>query len=132
MVWWSPVGFARYVLLDTTTLDVFAMEPVTCRWVQAELTVSMDLYDRCICGLRVTPVSTKAVDVAGVLYETVHPRLATGEVQALPAHGVPDTVVLDARRLVDSHGLPLLPSVAAETIVYDHGQIYVSHHVERV
>jgi hypothetical protein len=23
------------VLLDTTRLDVFAMEPVTCRWVQA-------------------------------------------------------------------------------------------------
>jgi hypothetical protein len=68
----------EYVLLDTTTLDVFAMEPVTCRWVQCELTIAMDLYDRCICGLRLTPVSTKAVDVAGVLYEAVHPRPATG------------------------------------------------------
>ena len=29
-------------------------------------------------------------------------------------------------------GKLLLPSVAAETIVYDHGQIYVSHHVESV
>jgi transposase InsO family protein len=122
----------EYVLLDTTTLDVFAMEPVTCRWVQAELTVSMDLYDRCICGLRVTPVSTKAVDVAGVLYETVHPRLPAAQVEALPAHGVPATVVLDAGKLLDGHGQPLLPSVAAETIVYDHGQIYVSAHVESV
>jgi len=122
----------EYVLLDTTPLDVFAMEPVTCRWVQAELTASMDLYDRCICGLRVTPVSTKAVDVAGVLYETVHPRPPVGELEALPAHGVPGTVVLDARRLVDSQGQSLLPSVAAETIVYDHGQIYVSQHVESV
>jgi transposase InsO family protein len=122
----------EYVLLDTTKLDVFAMEPVTCRWVQAELTASMDLYDRCICGLRLTPVSTKAVDVAGVLYETVHPRLPGGQVEALPAHGVPGTVVLDARKLVDAQGQPLLPSVAAETIVYDHGQIYVSQHVESV
>jgi transposase InsO family protein len=123
----------EYVLLDTTKLDVFAMEPVTCRWVQCELTASMDLYDRCICGLRLTPMSTKAVDVAGVLYETVHPRQpAAEEVEALPAHGVPGTVVVDARKLVDSHGLPLLPSVAAETIVYDHGQIYVSQHVESV
>src|SRR5205814_9823540 len=68
----------EYVLLDTTKLDVFAMEPVTCRWVQCELTASMDLYDRCITGLRLTPVSTKAVDVAGVLYETVHPRAPAG------------------------------------------------------
>jgi len=48
----------------------------------------MDLYDRCITGLRLTPVSTKAVDVAAVLYETVHPRLpAAHEVEVLPAHG---------------------------------------------
>ena len=50
----------EYVVVDTTRLDVFAMEPVTCRWVQAELTVAMDLYSRCITGLRLTPVSTKA------------------------------------------------------------------------
>lgn len=61
----------------------------------------MDLYDRCICGLRLTPVSTKAVDVAGVLYETVHPRILDDQdVEALPAHGVPDMVVLDSRKLV--------------------------------
>jgi hypothetical protein len=45
----------EYVLLDTTRLDVFAMEPVTCQWVQCDLTAAMDLYDRCICGLRLTP-----------------------------------------------------------------------------
>jgi hypothetical protein len=28
----------EYVVLDTNRLDVFAMEPVTCRWVQAEIT----------------------------------------------------------------------------------------------
>jgi hypothetical protein len=27
---------------------------VTLRWVQAELTVAMDLYDRCVTGLRLT------------------------------------------------------------------------------
>ena len=123
----------EYVLLDTTRLDVFAMEPVTCRWVQCELSAAMDLYDRCICGLRLTPVSTKAVDVAGVLYETVHPRTwPLEELEALPTHGVPGTVVLDSRKLVDANGRALLPSVAAETIVYDHGQIYVSQHVESV
>ena len=47
------------------------MDPVTLRWVQAELTVAMDLYDRCVTGLRLTPVSTKAVDAAAVLFESV-------------------------------------------------------------
>ncbi|WP_371749547.1 helix-turn-helix domain containing protein [Streptomyces sp. NBC_01283] len=64
----------EYVVLDTNCLDVFAMEPVTCRWVRCELTVAMDLYSRCITGLRLTPVSTQSVDVAGVLFETVRPR----------------------------------------------------------
>jgi hypothetical protein len=30
----------EYVVLDTNSLDVFAMEPVTCRWVRCELTVA--------------------------------------------------------------------------------------------
>jgi transposase InsO family protein len=63
----------EYVLMDSTRLDVFAMEPVTLRWVQAELTIAMDLFTRCILGLRVTPVSTKSVDVASVLFEALSP-----------------------------------------------------------
>lgn len=123
----------EYVVLDTNRLDVFAMEPVTCRWVQCELTVAMDLYSRCITGLRLTPVSTKSVDVAGVLFETVRPReVAADDGEPLPYCGVPSTVLLDAEKLVDRDGQPLLPSVAAETIVFDHGKIYVSNHIESV
>jgi len=124
----------EYVLLDTTRLDVYAMEPVTCRWVQVELTAAMDLYSRCICGLRLTPVSTKAVDVAGSLYETLRPQAADPREErlSLPYQGVPGTVVVDARKLVDARGRLLLPSVAAETIVYDHGAVYLSNHVRSV
>ncbi len=63
-----PTRPGEYVLMDTTRLDVFALDPVTLRWVQAELSVAMDWYSRCVVGLRVTPVSTKAVDAAAVLY----------------------------------------------------------------
>jgi len=111
----------EYVVLDTNRLDVFAMEPVTCRWVQAELTVAMDMYSRCITGLRLTPVSTKSVDVAGVLFETVHaPSHAQDSRGALPYAGVPSAVVVDAGKLVDARGRPVLPAVAAETIVFDY------------
>uniref|UniRef100_A0AAU2VBR9 Helix-turn-helix domain-containing protein n=1 Tax=Streptomyces sp. NBC_00003 TaxID=2903608 RepID=A0AAU2VBR9_9ACTN len=129
----------EYVILDTNSLDVFAMEPVTCRWVRCELTVAMDLYSRCITGLRLTPVSTKSVDVAGVLYETVRPRPGPAghgpdgdRPGALPYAGVPSVVLLDPDRLVDRDGKHLLPTVAAETIVYDHGKIYLSHHIASV
>lgn len=124
----------EYLLVDTTRLDVFAMEPVTCRWVQCELSVAMDLYSRCVTGLRLTPVSTKASDIAGVLYESVRPPEAgAGQSSpALPFTGVPGSVVIDARKVVDGQGRLVLPSVAAETLVFDHGKIYMSNHVHAV
>ena len=122
----------EYLLLDTTRLDVFAMDPVTLRWVQAELTIAMDLYDRCVTGLRLTPVSTKAVDAAAVLFESVRPlpEPAAGWADIRPPyHGLPGQVVIDAARLATEDGEPLLPSVAAETVVIDHGKIYLSEHL---
>ena len=134
----APYGRLRamrpgeYLLPDTTRLDVFAVDPVTLRWVQAELTVAMDLYDRCVTGLRVTPVSTKAVDAAAVLFESVRPlpEPAAGWADVRPPyHGLPGQVIIDAAKLATQEGEPLLPSVAAETIVVDHGKIYLSEHL---
>ncbi|MDX8143282.1 Mu transposase C-terminal domain-containing protein [Lentzea sp. BCCO 10_0061] len=128
----------EYVLLDTTPLDVFAMEPLTLRWVGVELTVAMDLYSRSITGMRLSPVSTKAVDAAVVLFETLRPasRRSTGS-GLLPYAGLPDVVVLDAdnawldpqTRVARGAGLP---EVAAETVVVDHGKIYLSEHLMAV
>ena len=134
----APYGRLRatrpgeYLLLDTTRLDVFAMDPVTLRWVQAELTAAMDLYDRCVTGLRLTPVSTKAVNAAAALFESVRPLPgpAGGQDDGRPPyHGLPARVVIDAGKLAGEDGTPLLPSVAAETIVVDHGKIYLSEHL---
>jgi transposase InsO family protein len=134
----TPYGRLRatrpgeYLLLDTTRLDVFAMDPVTLRWVQCELTAAMDLYDRCVTGLRLTPVSTKAVDAAAVLFESVRPlpEPAAGHAgDRPPYHGLPSSVVIDAAQLATEDGEPLLPSVAAETVLVDHGKIYLSEHL---
>jgi putative transposase len=117
-----PVRPGQYVVLDTQDLDVFAMEPVSCRWVGAQLTVAQDLFTRCICGLRVTPVSTKAVDVAGVLYQTVVPRPVPEdwpEQARWPYHGVPQQLVF-----TEEGQLPGVPVCPPETLVIDHGKAF--------
>jgi hypothetical protein len=42
---------------------------------------------------------------------------------------LPGQVIIDAGKLAGENGEPLLPSVAAETIVVDHGKIYLSEHL---
>ncbi len=119
----------EYLLLDTTPLDVFAMEPVTLRWVRTELTVALDLYSRCVAGVRLTPYTTKAVDAAGVVYDSLRPKVCDptwGPEARWPYLGVPTALVLDADQLskgCDPAGFPVL---APETLVVDHGKIYVS------
>jgi transposase InsO family protein len=117
----------EYAILDTQDLDVFAMEPVTCRWVPVQLTVVQDLFTRCITGLRVTPVSTKAVDVAGVLYESVVPHPVPDDWPAgahWAYHGIPRNLVMSEDRPLA--GVPVCPP---ETIVIDHGKAFLSAHV---
>ncbi|MFI6948991.1 helix-turn-helix domain-containing protein [Streptomyces sp. NPDC050422] len=130
-----PTRPGEYVLMDTTRLDVFALDPVTLRWMQAELTVAMDWYTRCIIGLRVTPVSTKAIDAAAVLYQAYRPQLVPESwprEAAWPEHGIPRGVLVEAEAV---HG-PVTgvwgPKVAPETLIVDHGKIYVSAHLTSV
>jgi transposase InsO family protein len=116
----------EYVVLDTQDLDVYAMEEVTCRWVKTQLTVAQDLFTRCIVGLRVTAVSTKAVDVAQVLFEAVVPSADEEAGRSLaPFHGLPDQLVFSEDGAV-SPGRGLCPP---ETIVVDHGRAFLSTHV---
>lgn len=122
----------EYVLLDTTPLDVFAMEPVTLRWVRAELTIALDLYSRCVVGLALTPVSTKSVDVAGVLHEAISPPETPSHwpaKAAWPYHGMVGTVVVDADRVDGPLRNAVRPPLLPETLVVDRGRVYVSEHV---
>ncbi|MCX4674145.1 hypothetical protein OG413_02235 [Streptomyces sp. NBC_01433] len=67
------------------------------------------------------------------MYETVRPREARpGSGEPLPYAGMPSTVVVDAEKLVDRDGQPLLPTVATETIIFDHGKVYLSNHIKSV
>ncbi|MFI8423751.1 helix-turn-helix domain-containing protein [Streptomyces sp. NPDC085479] len=128
-----PTRPGEYLLMDSTRLDVFALDPVTLRWVQAELSVGMDWYTRCITGMRVTPVATKAVDVSAVLYQAFRPRPSGREWPrhaVWPEHGIPRSVLVDVDA-VDGPGLAS-PVIVPETLVVDHGKVYVSEHLTSV
>jgi transposase InsO family protein len=107
----------EYVLADTTPLDVFAMEPVTLRWVSVELTIALDLYSRVVPSIRLTPVSTKADDVRLLMYDMI---------------GAPDPVhPLAVIARTDINADPpvprsQLPLICPGTLIIDHGKIYLS------
>nr|WP_246279667.1 integrase core domain-containing protein [Psychromicrobium silvestre] len=89
------------------------MEPVTHRWVSVELTIALDLYSRCVPGLRLSPVSTRSADVAAVLFEVI-------------------SFQKDDRSDKDSGASEQpawAPSCVPQTIVVDHGKQYLSAHV---
>lgn len=130
-----PTRPGEYVLMDTTRLDVFAFDPVTLKWVQAELTVAMDWYTRCITGIQVTPVSTKAVDAAAVLFQTYRPRPVPEnwpKEAAWPDHGIPRGVLVEAEAVHGPVTGSVGPALAAETVIVDHGKIYLSAHLTSV
>jgi len=113
-----PTRPGEFVLMDGYKLDVFAMEPVTMRWVNTELTVAMDLFDRSIKGLRLRPVAAKSADVASVLQQTLTPQTWGTAIDAPtgPYAGVPEHLVLGSQ------------GVFPDTIVIDHGKVYLSEH----
>lgn len=116
----------QYLVMDTHHLDVHAMEPVTMRWVPAQLTVAMDLHTRCVVGLTCTPIAERAVDVAAVLFEALCPRPARGLLHPnakWPYHGIPRNIVFTENG--DYWGFPV---TAAESLIVDNGKSYVSQH----
>lgn len=130
-----PTRPGEYLLLDTTALDVFALDPKTLKWVRVELTVAMDWYTRCVVARRMTPVSTKAVDAAAIMYHTLRPKPA-GErwpsYAVWPEHGLPREVLIDPDQWDRTGKGASGPALNPETIITDHGKIYVSEHLNSV
>jgi len=127
-----PMRPGEYVLMDTTRLDVYAMDPDTLRWVPVDLTVAMDWYSRCIVGLRLTPRSTKAIDAASVLYQCFRPMPAGRDWPddaVWPPHGIPRSVLVEQEVLTPGSFGAAGPAIVPDTIVIDHGRIFVGEHL---
>lgn len=119
------------VLIDSTPLDAFAVDPNTFEWVQVQLTIAYDLYSRSIIGWRFTPVSTKGVDAALLLYDILRPKLMQRgwpESARWAYIGVPENIVVE---LVGKDGdgrepLAGIPFLHPESVLVDHGKVFLS------
>jgi transposase InsO family protein len=119
----------EFVLIDSTPFDAFALDPVTFKWIQLQLTIAIDLFSRSIVGWRFTPVSTKAVDAALLLYDIIRPKLMQpGWPQnARWAYvGVPENLVVKLVDIEPEAGIAGVPLLHPETIVVDHGKAFIS------
>jgi hypothetical protein len=119
----------EYVAIDTTRLDVFAIDPFTFQWVGLDFTAALDVCTRSILAFRLTPFSTQGVDLALLLSDLLSPTPMDGRWPGnvpYPYCGVPENLVLRAFELPAGTALAPRPTVRPGTIVIDRGRNYQS------
>ena len=121
--WWRS-GPGEYVAIDTTSLDVFAIDPFTFQWVGLDFTAALDVCTRSILAFRLTPFSTQGVDLALLLSDLLSPTPMDGRWPSdvpYPYCGVPESLVLRAFELPAGTALAPRPTVRPGTVVIDRG-----------
>ena len=119
----------EFVAIDTTRLDVFAIDPYTFQWVGLDLTAALDVCTRSVLAFRLTPFSTQGVDLALLLSDLLSPTPMDGRWPAdvpYPYCGAPENLVLRAFDLPAGSALAPRPTVRPGTVVVDHGRNYQS------
>jgi transposase InsO family protein len=119
----------EFVAIDTTSLDVFAIDPFTFQWVGLDLTAAIDVCTRSILAFRLTPFSTQGVDLALLLSDLLSPTPVDGRWPAdvpYPYCGAPENLVLRAFELEAGTPLAPRPTVRPGTVVIDRGRNYQS------
>jgi hypothetical protein len=119
----------EFVAIDTTGLDVFAIDPFTFQWVGLDLTAALDVCTRSILAFRLTPYSTQGVDLALLLSDLLSPTPVDGRWPSdvpYPYCGVPENLVLRAFELPEGTALAPRPTVRPGTVVIDRGRNYQS------
>jgi len=118
------------VLIDCTPLDVYAVDPVSFNWISLVLTIALDLYTRSILAWRFTPRDAKDIDATLLLADIIRPKPMRDGWPAAAQwryHGVPEHLVIP---MGDTRPLAGIPVVYPETIVADHGRIFMSQELQ--
>lgn len=114
------------VLIDSTPLDVFALDPVSFEWLQLDLTIALDLYTRSIVAAVLTPSGTRGVDLALLLRDVIGPKpLPHGATGGWCYTGIPEEIVIALDPGFDGQ-VAGIPAIVPETVVVDHGKPYLS------
>lgn len=122
-----PTRPGEYLLMDTTRLDVHAMDCQTLKWVGLDLTVAMDWYSKCIVGVGLSPWA-RAIDGLAVLYEAFRPKApgANWPEHALwPVAGVPRHILVELEHLDPRSVIGAIPAIVPDNLIVDHGKIFV-------
>ncbi len=117
------------VLMDTTPLDVLAIDPYTGNVLSYDLSMAMDHFTRSVLAWRFVPRGTNATDAALLLADAIAPkpmRLGWPEAARWAYHGVPERIVVGAFGSQGVEDAAALPLVDPETVVVDNAKIYVS------
>ena len=130
----------QVVMVDSTRLNTFALDPISLKWVQVELTIALDLYSRSIVAWRLTP-TVPSVDAALLLYGTLSPKAASASwYEAIRGFyfGIPDEMVFSLpedeeakketgnKEEIKKTEVATIPAVYPETMLVDHGRVFVS------
>lgn len=131
--WHTVARPMEWVLLDTTPLDMFAMDPGLHPkkvWQTVYLTLAIDVYSRSIVGWVFTVGEPRSEDIALLLYRIAAPKITQ---PGWPNHarwrypGVPDNLVFAGPTEVAYAGVPF---GHVDTYVVDHGKVYISRAVQ--
>lgn len=120
------------VQIDSTPLDVLVLlaDGLTAR---ADLTIAVDVATRTICAAVLRPVGTKAVDASLLLARMLVPepmRPGWAAALKLSASRLPHGRLLDIdARMAAAAARPV---IVPDTIVIDHGKVFVSETFTRV
>lgn len=117
----------EFVLIDSTPLDAFAIDPVSYRWIGLQLTLALDLYTRSIVAWRFTARDAKGVDAALLLYDIIKPEPMRPDWDEKVRYGtryfgIPQELIIEAG-LEDAAAIPV---VNPETVVIDRGKVFLS------
>lgn len=119
------------VLIDSTPMDVFALDPTTHEWISVQLTIAIDLFSRSVVAWRFAR-ETKAVDASLLLADMIRPKRSReffGDSQAKPFVGVPETIIahIDATDDPDVEAqLIPIPFLHPESLLIDQGKVFLS------